>query len=275
MKKIGLALGGGGVRGLAHILVLELLDEMGCKPSIISGTSMGAVIGALYASGLSGKTIKERIFQYTTWKKETWRNVLKKRSDFLEWVKNLDLEYERGGILKADLFLKFLFAEIGKANFEDLSIPMIIIAADFWGAEEVVFKSGRLLPAIKASMAVPGVFAPVLIAGKVLVDGGIVNLVPYDHIMNRCDISIAVNADRDRTPGKRQIPGMLESVLGAFTIMQTANMAERMKRLQPDIYIHMNIRSARMLDFAKIESVFRQAGPAIEELRSFIIKTIV
>lgn len=274
-KRIGLTLGGGGVRGLAHVPVLETLDELDCRPSVISGTSMGAIIGAMYASGMSGKTIRERIRKHTVSKNDTWPEVLKKKAELLKWVDAFALEFGRGGLLKTDKFLSYLLSEIGENTFEKLNIPLLVVATDFWGGEEVVIEKGELLPAIKASMAVPGVFGPVSIGDKVLVDGGVVNLVPYDHIIDRCDVSIVVNVAKARTPGKLEPPTVLESILGTFEIMQMAALAQRMKRREPDIYIRPEISDVRMFDFNKIEDVFRQTQPAIEELRMLIRKKIL
>jgi NTE family protein len=275
VKKIGLTLGGGGVRGLAHILVLETLDEFGCRPSIISGTSMGAIIGALYASGMSGKTIKELIKRHTISKSDSWPEVFRKKTDLLKWLDAFAPEFGRGGLVNTDKFLNYLLAEIGEKTFEQLDIPLIVVATDFWGAEEVIFEKGELLPAIKAGMAVPGIFAPVSIGDKVLVDGGVMNLVPYDHIMDKCELSIVVNVAKARTPCRRETPTMLESILGTFEIMQMSALAEKMKHRRPDIYIRPEISDVRMFDFNKIEDVFRQAQPAIEELRTLIEKKIV
>lgn len=265
--KIGLALGGGGVRGLAHILVLETLDDLGIKPDIISGTSMGAIIGALYASGMSGKEIRERISRILILKDDTWRDIVAKKSDLLKLVKAFASEIPRGGFINTQGFFEYLFSEIKKRTFEELEIPLLVVAADYWTAEEVVFDRDELLPALQASMAVPGVFAPVYHADKVLVDGGVVNLVPYDHLLERADFTIAVDVSKVRSPGKREIPGALESVLGAFNIMQASALAERMKIRQPDIYVQTEIQGVRMLDFAKTEDVFLQAEPAIALLR--------
>jgi len=274
-RRIGLTLGGGGVRGLAHIPVLETLDEFDCRPSVISGTSMGAVIGALYASGMSGKTIRGLISRHTVSKRDTWPDVLKKKAELLKWVDALSLEFGRGGLINTDKFLGYLLSEIGEKTFEELKTPLLVVATDFWGGEEVVMEKGELLPAIKASMAVPGVFGSVSIGDKVLVDGGVVNLVPYDHIIDRCDVSIVVNVAKARTPGKLDPPTVLESILGTFEIMQMAALAEKMKHREPDIYIHPEISDVRMFDFNKIEDVFRQAQPAIEELRMLIRKNIL
>lgn len=265
--KIGLALGGGGVRGLAHISVLETLDDLGIKPSIIAGTSMGAIIGALYASGMSGKEIRERISRILILKDDTWRDVVAKKSDLLKLVKAFSAEIPRGGFINTQGFFEYLFSEIRKRTFEELEIPLLVIAADYWTAEEVVFEKDALLPALQASMAVPGVFAPVPFAGKVLVDGGVVNLVPYDHLLERADLTIAVDVSKVRNPGKNEIPGALESVLGAFNIMQASALAEKMKIRKPDIYVQTEIQGVRMLDFGKTEEVFLQAAPAIALLR--------
>ncbi|MGC8657775.1 MAG: patatin-like phospholipase family protein [Desulfomonilaceae bacterium] len=275
MKRVGLTLGGGGVRGLAHIPILETLDELDCRPSVISGTSMGSIIGAMYASGMSGKTIRERVSSHSVLKSDTWPDVFKKKEELLKWLDAFSLEFGRGGLLKTDKFLNYLLSEIRESTFEDLKIPLIVVATDFWGAEEVVFEKGELLPAIQASMAVPGFFQPVSIGGKVLVDGGVVNLVPYDHILDRCDVSIAVNVAKARTPNKPEPPSVLESILGTFEIMQMAALTGRMKHREPDIYIHPEINDVRMFDFNKIEDVFEQAQPAVEELRALVRKKIL
>ena len=271
MKKIGLALGGGGVRGLAHISVLEVLDDLDYKPSVIAGTSMGAIIGALYASGLSGKDIRKLVRQHLISKDDKWRDVIDKRADILKLISAFAPAHERGGIIKADKFYNHLFGEIGKTTFEELKIPLIVIATDYWTAEEVVFKTGELLPAIKASAAIPVVFAPVSIEERILVDGGVVNVVPYEHVMELCDVTIAVDVS-GMPPHKHEVPTLIESALGTVRIMQTASLAAKMKCLQPDIFVHPGIHDIKLLDFNKVEEVFKQSAPAMEELRAKIAK---
>jgi NTE family protein len=272
--KVGVALGGGGVRGLAHVLVLELLDDLGIKPGIIAGTSMGAVIGALYASGMPGREIRQRIENHVILKGDKWRDVMEKKGDLLRWVHAFRANFSRGGLINAKGFFRYLFDEIRVSRFEELEIPLLVVAADYWSAEQVVFQEGELRPAIQASMAVPGVFAPVAIENRVLVDGGIVNLVPYDLLLDHCDFTIAVNVSRVRSPGRHDVPGALESVLGTFDIMQTAALADKMKRRAPDIYVRLEIQGVRMLEIGKIQRVFAQAAPVIERLKDELIAAL-
>jgi NTE family protein len=269
VKTLGLALGGGGARGLAHALVLEALDEMGCRPGIIAGTSIGAIMGALYASGLPGRTIRENIERNIFSRQDTWGEIFKRRSDLLKVVRTVAFERGPGGIVKPDRFLNFLLAAVHKNTFQELDIPLLVIAADYWMGEEVILESGELLPALKASIAIPGVFAPVTIGGRVLLDGGIVDLVPYEHILDRCDVSIAVNVAGARTPERSRTPNVGESVLGSFQIMQEITLSEKMKRRSPDVYVHPEIIDVPLLAFAKAARVLRQSAPAVPVAASF------
>jgi NTE family protein len=107
-----------------------------------------------------------------------------------------------------------------------------------------------------------------------LIDGGVVNLLPYDLLVNRADFIIAVNVSRVRVAVGPDFPNALESVLGAFDIMQTTMLADKLKRLKPNIYVWPQIRDVRMLDFGKIEEVFAQAIPAAEELRKELLTVL-
>ena len=121
--KIGLALGGGGVRGFAHILVLKALDDLGLKPSIIAGTSMGAIIGSMYASGLSGETLLKLVHEHSVLKDDSLRDIYEKRDSLLEWMNVFTPARERGGIIKAEGLFKLFFDEIKCDSFEELAIP--------------------------------------------------------------------------------------------------------------------------------------------------------
>ncbi len=272
--KVGIALGGGGVRGLAHVCILQVLDDLHMRPAVIAGTSMGAIVGALYSSGMAAREIREVIERRLILKNDTWRDVIEKREDLLKWVSAFKPDFSGSGLINAQGILNSLLSEIKVDSFEDLEIPLLVVAADYWSAEEVIFEKGPLLPALQASMAVPGVFSPVSIEGRVLVDGGVVNLVPYDLLMGRADFIIAVNVSRVRYAGEDEIPNALEAVLGTFDIMQTTMLADKLERLKPDIYVWPQIRDIRMLDFTKIEEVFAQATSAAEELRKQLLRVL-
>jgi NTE family protein len=267
VKTFGLALGGGGVRGLAHALVLEAMDDIGCKPCVIAGTSMGAIIGALYASGVPGRTIRENIQNNNPSRRDTWRDIIRGKSDLLKVVRTVAIERRRGGALNPDRFLNFLLAAVHKKTFDELSIPLLVVAADYLTGEEVVLRKGDLLPALKASIAIPGVFAPVTIGGRMLLDGGIVNLVPYDHIIDKCDVSIAVNVAGIHTQG-RKTPNAWESVLRSIQLMQEATLREKMKRRRPDISVDPEIIDVPLLAFGKVSRVLRQSAPAVAEMKN-------
>ena len=272
--KVGIALGGGGVRGLAHVCNLQVLDDLQMRPAIIAGTSMGAIVGALYASGMSAREIRDYIERHLILRNDTWRDVIEKRENLFKWVSGFKPDFSGSGLIDAQGILNSLLSEIKVDSFEDLEIPLLVVAADYWSAEEVIFETGELLPALRASMAVPGVFSPVSIEGRILVDGGVVNMVPYDLLMGRADVIVAVNVSRVRFAGEEEIPNALEAVLGTFDIMQTKMLTEKLKRLKPDIYVWPQIRDIRMLDFNKIDEVFAQATSAAEELRKQLLRLL-
>lgn len=267
-KRIGLALGGGGVRGLAHIPMLEALDAMGVRPAAIAGTSMGAIVGALYASGRSGRDIRKLVRSITIRKGETLRHLFGRRDALLRWLGAMTPDFRGRGLLRTDRFIQLLADEIGCETFEELAIPLTVVAADFWSAEQIAIGSGELLPAIQASMAVPGAFPPVEHDGRVLVDGGVVNLVPYDLLIGHCDLVIAVDvAGPARPPKGRRTPTMAEAVLGALDINQAAVLDHKMRIAPPDILIRVNLRDIPILDFARIDDVLRRGRTAAAELR--------
>lgn len=158
---VGLVLSGGGARGFAHIGVLRVLERVGAKFDVIAGTSMGAILGAIYATGKSAEEL------YELARHVNWRNVV-------------DLSLNTG-LLKGDRFEGFL-SEILPQTFEELEIPLAVVATDIESGEEVVMSEGDLPSAVRASAAFPGAFEPVHIEGRTLADGGIVNNLPVNAV---------------------------------------------------------------------------------------------
>lgn len=269
--KIGLALGAGGANGLAHILMLEVLDELGVQPRHITGTSIGAIIGAMYASGMSGQEIRALAESLVIRDGDTWRDVLRNKR-ISGWAELLDPEFGKGGLVNGAAFLRFLFESVRASRFEDLAIPLSVVATDFWRREQVVFDSGEFLPAVQASTAMPGLFTPVSLDGRLFVDGGAVNPVPFDILPDDCDIKIAVDVTGLRSP--TQELSTFDVVFNTFQIMQESIVAGKRQYRPPDIYIDPAVENIRALEFYRLEEVLRQARPAAERLKNQLAERI-
>ena len=268
VHSLGLALGGGGIRGLAHIPVLEELDAMGVRPAAIAGTSMGAIIGSLYASGMSGRDIRDLVEEHSLHPSHGLRDVLDQGSRLIEWATSLVPEMRRGGLLNVDRLLERLMGRVGDLTFEELEIPLYVVATDYWCSRQVVLESGPVLQAVRASMAVPGVFAPVVVSGRVLVDGGLVNNLPYDLLTGWLETVIAVDVTGQRTPGRHKTPSAVDAIMGSLDIMQSAALARKLDLSEPAILITPEIHDVGMLEFSRSQEVLDQSSGAGETLRS-------
>jgi NTE family protein len=147
MKKIGLALGGGGAKGFAHIPILEVFDELGIKPCCITGTSIGAVLGALYASGHSAKDIVTLIEGLVKPRNASLGKIVRGKDPF-KVLSMIDphFSFKPQGLIKGEKFLGFLYEQMQVSTFEELKIPFKTVATDFWRRKQIVFDSGDLLP---------------------------------------------------------------------------------------------------------------------------------
>ena len=240
---------------MVHIRALEILDELGLRPSVIAGTSMGAIIGSLYASGPTGAQIRNGIERHIITKGEGIKEVYEKRHHLMKWLNAIQLTRRAGGLLKADGFFAHLFQELKVESFEELVIPFRTVAADFHSGEPVVFTSGPLLPAIQASMSIPGVFTPVEHDGRILVDGGVVNNLPYDIIQPECDFTIAIDVAPTRGEGD-EMPNIVDATLGMFDILVDRVTQDMLEDDPPDMYVRPILRDIRVLEFDHMEDVF-------------------
>jgi len=270
LPSIGLALGGGGVRGLAHVAALETIDELGLTPSRIAGTSMGAILGAIYASGKPGSEIRSLVERYTISKDDGLRDVYQKKEALLRWLKAVTLAWSSRGLLKADGFLRFLFEEIKGEDFEDLKIPLSVVATDYHSGRPVVFDSGPLYPAIKASMSIPGIFVPVEHEGRVLVDGGVVDNLPYDVLAASCDVTIALDASPSRSIEDADPPNMIDATLGMFDLLVAQLTAAKLDARPPTIYFKHCLPAVGILEFDKGEEVLERSREGMDEFRELL-----
>jgi NTE family protein len=265
-KSIGISFGAGGARGIAHLLMIEALDELGLKPSIISGSSIGAVVGAFYAAGFSAKEMREILNQLINPKSDSVFDFILK-SDIIKMFTMFDPQFIKSGFIKGEKFQNYMKSHLQVSRFEELKIPLKIVATDYWKKEAVVFEKGDLIQPIKASYSLPGLFTPVKIKNRILIDGGAVNPLPFDLIMDKCDITIAIDVTAFKAQSESEIPPTFDSVFTTYQTMQNSIIKERLKFLKPDIYIRPEIYDVRVFDFVKAESIFKQAQPAKDELK--------
>jgi len=178
-KTVSLVLGSGGARGYAHIGAIEMIEKQGYEIKSISGSSMGALVGGLYAAG--------KLSEFKKW-------VLSLNT--IEVVKLVDFSFARGGMVNGDDVYKKLELMIGDIRIEDLPINYTAVASDINSRKEVWFKKGKLIDAIRASIAIPTILTPVIKDDMILVDGGVLNPLPITPVLSDdTDLIIAVNLD--------------------------------------------------------------------------------
>jgi NTE family protein len=272
--RVGIALGGGGAKGLAHVPMLAVLDELGIRPHRIAGTSIGALIGALYAAGMSAKALAELVDQLTVSGKETWLGALVEQ-DVSHWWDLIELQLGRGGLMDTEAVVRFMEKTIGAKRFADLQIPLAVVATDFWSREQVVFEKGPLAPALQASIALPGLFSPVHYQDRVLVDGGLVNPVPWDLLADDCDLVIAIDVSGSRTPQADNGPSYTETVFNTYQILQASIVREKRRYQPPDIYIAPELNNIRVLEFNRVDEINAHAASAARELKRELQKRYV
>jgi NTE family protein len=263
---VALALGGGGARGLAHILMLEVFDELGLKPKVIAGTSIGALFGAAYASGLSARLIKAHTEEVLSQRLGLTRYLLSARSEPVQ--RFLNILPIRSSLLKPELLLDLMLPSKVARDFAHLAIPLKIVATDFYAQEQIVLDSGDLRSAVAASMALPALFTPVSRDGRVLMDGGLVNPLPFDVLKGDADITVAIDVSgASLGPGNRVQPTAFSALVSSSQILQRSIVREKLKAQQPDIYIDVEVDEFHVLEFHRFKQVMTAAGLAKEQLK--------
>ncbi|MCD7729266.1 MAG: patatin-like phospholipase family protein [Clostridia bacterium] len=209
-KKLGLALGGGGARGVAHIGILKALEEEGIKPYCISGTSMGAVVGGCYACGIDVDTIREV--------------VLKLRLSDLVDVNVAP--YTRLSILRSKKLQKLFLQYIGDKQFSDLKIPFNCTAVDLYSGKFIIMQQGSVATAVQASASIPAVFRPVATEDMLLVDGGVLCRVPVRQAKALgADVVIGVDAIKNADEPVKKVPNLIAMLTRVFDIVDSASTA--------------------------------------------------
>ncbi len=261
------AFGGGGARGIAHIHVMEALDELGIRPVAIAGSSIGSIVGSGMANGMSGKDIRDYMASIFNNRSEVAKRMWQTRP--ARWAELLKggLRVSQFNIEKMlDVFLPADFP----VNVEDLKIPMTITAVDFHDAREIHIRSGDLRSAIAASCAIPPVFAPVRRDGRILVDGGLFNPVPFDLLFDKADIVIGIDVVGSPVGPDDHMPTTFEAVIGANQLTMCSIIENKFRYRPPHIFIRPNVERIGLLDFLKFEQILTQSAGVRDELKHAI-----
>jgi len=264
VKTFALAFGAGGARGLAHIAVVEALDEMGIKPAAIAGCSIGAVIGAGYAAGMSGRAMRRHLISLAHNRSEVLRRLMGARA--VAWSEILGAGFGNPLVVDAGKFCDAFLAELLPESFADLAIPLTVIATDLHARAALWFSEGPLKPAAAASMAVPGLVRPTERDGRVLVDGGVVDPLPFAVLRGKADVIVAVDVSGGMAEAQ-SVPDPWESLFAAITVMGHTIVAEKLKSGAPDLLVRPNIGAFRMLDFFQASAILRVAEPVKAEVK--------
>ncbi|MBM3199663.1 patatin-like phospholipase family protein [Candidatus Woesearchaeota archaeon] len=214
--KIGLAIGGGAAYGLSAIGVLRVLEEYKIPIDIISGTSIGAVIGALYASGMRSFSLEDEVLS-------------------TQWRELLDFILPEKGLVSGKKVEEHIRELINNKTFEELDIPLLITAVDIVEGKEVVFYKGDVATAVRASISIPGVFTPVEMDDLILVDGGVLDPIPTGILKKRCNTLIALDFMRKTKPvayasSEKENSELLEGIKQDFIETELKCIEDHLKR---------------------------------------------
>jgi len=199
--KIGLALGGGAARGFAHVGVIQVLEEAGINPALVTGTSAGSLVAALYASGKNGAQLQKVA--------ETMEE-----STIADWT----LPFFGRGVLRGEALAKYVNAQVGQKPIESMPLPLGIVATDLNSGNDMLFQRGDTGTAVRASSAVPAVFTPVKINGHEYVDGGLSSPVPV-RAARKMGAELVIAVDISSPPEGSSASGTIEVLLQTFSIM--------------------------------------------------------
>jgi len=275
--KVGLVLSGGGAKGFAHIGVLKVLEEAGVEISYIGGTSMGAIVGGLYASGYNATQI-DSIFKATDFNEllsdfvpRSSKNFYGKRNDEIYAVSLPFNKFHIGiptgwskGLYNYNLLAKLTHNVRHVRDFRKLPIPFLCMASDIETGEEVLLESGYLPQAMIASAAFPSLFSPVEIDGRLLVDGGVTNNYPIDEIKERgADIIIGVDVQDDLKDRKS-----LKDATHILVQISNLQMIDRMRANieKTDIYIKPDITNFGVISFDEGRQIIKKGEEAARKV---------
>ena len=264
---IGLALGGGGARGMAHISVMAVIEELGLNVTSIAGTSIGSIMGWGVVSGFTASMLREAMLDAFLDSRQMARRAWRMRP------KSWNGLWGRAQ-LDAEAVLEAFLPEAGLIDdFAEARIPLAVSATDYYGWESRLITEGPVMPAVAASIAIPVVFRPVVFEGRVYVDGGVVNPLPTGGL-KRADMVIAVDVIGGPVPESEgvptdpdNLPAGMDAILGATQLcMQTITQAH-LKEHPPDVVLRPPVAEAGALNFFKAREVLAAADAEKDNMK--------
>lgn len=244
--RIGLALGGGAARGFAHVGVIQVLEEAGIRPALVTGTSAGSLVAAFYASGKTGAQL-QRIAETMD------------EATFADWTLPL---FSRG-LLRGEALARYVSNQVNGRLIEDMPMPLGIVATDLGTGQGVLFQRGDTATAVRASSAVPAVFQPVRIAGREYVDGGLVSPVPVRYA-RQMGAELVVAVDISSAPESNGAGDTLQVLLQTFTIMGRSINALELR--EADVVVRPALNGVASADFSARRRSIEAGRAAMRQL---------
>jgi NTE family protein len=245
--------------------MLEVFDEMGLKPSVIAGCSIGALMAAAYASGISAKEMRAHAEQLLNNRMDAARYVFGEKKARLRDL--LALRSFGSMQIKGEKLTALALPHAVARRVEETRIPLKIIATDFERREERVITEGLMVNAVAASIAIPGLISGPALDGRVHVDGGVTNPVPFDHVRADTDIVVAIDVTGKPRPSRRAHPTNMELAVGSMLIMFHQIAELRRAVSPPDIYIEPPVHQFYGGDFFRAAEMFEAASKAKDQLK--------
>ncbi len=271
--RIAVALGAGGARGLAHVVLLEVLDELGLRPVALAGCSMGAVVGAAYAAGLTGREVRAHVLGALRSRGRVLGRLLEARVG--RFADLLARRLANPVLVDAERLLPPFWAEGIPEQFEDLAIPLAVMVTDFNAREGLLIRSGSLRSAVAGSIAVPGLVQPVERDGRVLVDGGVVDPLPYGALFDVADLVLASDASQGPVDeAATAVPQPVQAMLGAAQIMQATITARTLRDRPPHLLLRTPTERFRLLDFFGAARILEAADARRDAVRAEVVALV-
>lgn len=264
---VAVAFGGGGARGLAHIHVIEALDELGITPVAITGSSIGAIMGAGMAAGMRGEDIREFTLATVGRPREVMNRIWSLRPTTLSDVMSNGF---RIGQYNLERILKAFLPDLLPADFRDLRIPLHVTATDYYGQTELLIGEGDLFQALAASAAIPAVFMPVRINGRIMIDGGVFNPVPFEYLFDKADIVIGIDVVGAPAGDSGLMPNRIDSLFGASQLMMQSIIAAKLRLRAPDIFLAPDVGRFKVLDFMRAAEVLETSSTVKDDIKRAI-----